>query len=237
MDPESPSDIRRRPVLLRTGGEVPTGGYADLDQFQISTLLVYRTIVMRTGPVASRPPYPYRLIYNGTYYQVWQRPETLLSRPIVDSIPLGGSLNPIAVPELHPGGPPGPGGRPERGARRRPAARRRAGRTSRPPQGGPEHPDLQRRQPRRLDVLARRLGQRSSDDHGRRAAIGSTHEVLNEPGGFIPLGKIRLGAGVASLLVNYSSGGLAPGSAGPSIADPPSASGRSWPRPRPGTSP
>ena len=59
---------------------LPKGGYADLDQFQLSALLVYRTIVTRTSPVASRPPQPYRLVYAGRWYQVWQRP-SVLARP------------------------------------------------------------------------------------------------------------------------------------------------------------
>ncbi|HTX30128.1 MAG TPA: hypothetical protein VMD09_02020 [Solirubrobacteraceae bacterium] len=219
MDPEEPSDIRRRPVLLRSGAEVPTGGYADLDQFQIATLLVYRTIVMRTGPTASRPPAPYRLIYNGPWYQVWQRPTTL-SRQIVDSIPLGGSLSPIAVPsctqvarlarEVGPNG--------ELAAAQRPASI-----------GTNIPPNL-------------KLGRTTQTFHASSPGtyyfwlggginghltttvdghqIGSTNEILNEPGGYIPLGKIHLAAGVHHFTLDYHTGGLAPGSAGPSIADP-----------------
>jgi hypothetical protein len=219
MDPESPSDIRRRPVLLRTGGEVPTGGYADLDQFQIASLLVYRTIVIRTGPVASRPPYPYRLIYNGPYYQVWQRPASL-PRPIIDSIPLGDSLNPVAVPSCtqvarlaREVGPTG-----LLAAAQRPAA---IG-TNTPPylNEGKTTKTFTADSP---GVYYFWLGGSISGHltttvDGRQ--IGSTHEVLNEPGGFILLGKARLTAGVHHFTLDYSSGGLAPGSAGPSIADP-----------------
>jgi hypothetical protein len=97
MAAESPSDIRRRLMLLRDGDEVAKGGYADLDQFQLSGLLIYRTIVLRTSPVASRPPAPYHLVYNGTWYQVWQRP-VRLARAVIDSLPLGGPYNPAGVP-------------------------------------------------------------------------------------------------------------------------------------------
>jgi hypothetical protein len=219
MDPESPSDIRRRPVLLRSGGEVPTGSYQDLDQFQISTLLVYRTIVIRTGPVASRPPYPYRLVYNGPYYQVWQRP-TSVSRPIIDSLPLGNSLNPIASPSCtqvarlaKEAGPSG-----ELAAAQRPSA---VG-TNIPPylSEGKSTRTFRAGTP---GVYYFWLGGSISGHLTTtvdKRQVGSTHEVLNEPGGFILLGKARLSAGVHHFTLDYSSGGLAPGSAGPSIADP-----------------
>jgi hypothetical protein len=50
--------------------------------------------------------------------------------------------------------------------------------------------------------------------------INSTHEIINEPGGYLPLGTRRLGAGIHTVSFAYSGGGLAPGSAGPSAADP-----------------
>lgn len=220
MDAEEPSDIRPRPVLLRNGGEVPTGGYADLDQFQIATLMVYRTIVMRTGPVASRPPAPFHLIFNGTWYQVWQRSDSPLSRPIIDSIPLGGSLSPTAVPDCtqvarlaREAGPHG-----ELAAAQRPSS---VG-TNIPPYltDGSTTQTFRAAGP---GVYAFWLGG-SVVGHLTttvdKRQIGSTHEILNEPGGFIPLGTARLGAGGHHFTLSYSSGGLAPGSAGPSEADP-----------------
>ena len=39
-----------------------------------AALLIYRTLVLRRSPAQSRPPSPYRLIWRGDYYEVWQRP-------------------------------------------------------------------------------------------------------------------------------------------------------------------
>ena len=99
MDAESPSELRRRTIPLRSGQLLPKAGYADLDQFQLAALLVYRTIVIRTSPVASRPPQPYRLVYAGTWYQVWQRP-VKPNRPVLSSIPLGDDRRSGRRPEL-----------------------------------------------------------------------------------------------------------------------------------------
>ncbi len=220
MDAEEPSDIRRRAVLLRNGGEVPTGGYSDLDQFQIASLMVYRTIVVRTGPVASRPPAPYRLIYNGTWYQVWQRPNSILARQITDSIPLGGDLSPIAIPSCsqvarlaREAGPTG----------ELAAARRLPSIGTNIPSSLKDGTSTQTFRAAGTGIYEFWLGG-SVVGHLTTTIdtrqIGSTHEILNEPGGFIPLGKIHLGAGVHHFTLAYSSGGLAPGSAGPSEADP-----------------
>jgi len=97
LDPEAPSEYRRRQLYLRTGGYVPTGGYADLDQLALDGVLVYRTLVLDRSPVASRPPAPYRLVRAGRYYDVWQRPAPLAPR-VLDHLPLGSALDPGAVP-------------------------------------------------------------------------------------------------------------------------------------------
>ena len=45
----------------------------DLNEFSLSWVESFRTIVMRRSPLASRPPSNYRLVYLSTYYEVWQR--------------------------------------------------------------------------------------------------------------------------------------------------------------------
>jgi hypothetical protein len=220
MDPESPSDIRRRLMLLRNGRELPSGSYADLDQFAIPTLLVYRTIVVPTSPVSSRPPAPYRLVYNGTWYQVWQRPSSL-SRPIVDSIPLGNALTPVAVPycgqvaqlarEAGSNGLLAVAVRPSTGHGNVPPFLRLGRTTQVFHAGGPGVYEFW--------LGGSVVGHLTTTVDGTK--IGSTHEIVNEPGGFIPLGKIRLTTGPHRFALDYSTGGLAPGSAGPSAADPP----------------
>jgi hypothetical protein len=73
LDPEGVSELRRRPILLRDGRMAAKGQYVDLDQLQPSGLLVYRTLVLRRSPTESRPPTPYRLVWQGRWYEVWQR--------------------------------------------------------------------------------------------------------------------------------------------------------------------
>ncbi len=52
------------------------GGYGDpveLDRVAPSALLAYPLIITRRDPAASRPPAAYRLLWQGSYYQVWGR--------------------------------------------------------------------------------------------------------------------------------------------------------------------
>ena len=51
----------------------PRATTADTDRFQLDGLIVYRTLVLRRSPAQSRPPSPYRLVWRGHYYEVWQR--------------------------------------------------------------------------------------------------------------------------------------------------------------------
>jgi hypothetical protein len=52
----------------------PGGIFAyDLNEFTLSWVESFRTIVMRRNPLASRPPSNYSLVYLSRYYEVWQR--------------------------------------------------------------------------------------------------------------------------------------------------------------------
>jgi hypothetical protein len=234
MAAESPSDIRRRLMLLRSGSEVPKGSYADLDQFQLPGLLLYRTIVLRTSPVASRPPSPYRLVYNGTWYQVWQRPSGPLRRPVLDRLPLGDQFHPAGVPActevFRLAREAGPKGMLATAARSNPT-----GMTV--PSPLPTGRTIRRfRISRPADYViwlgGSVVGHLVAAVDGRQ--IGSTHEVLSEPGGYIPLGRLRLAAGMHTVVLAYGRASLAPGSAGPSAADPPFADGPLEVSPPPG---
>lgn len=72
-DPTSPTEFRTVPLALRGGQHLGEPAYADLDAFPVATLLYYRTIVTRRSPTQSRPPSIYRLVWQGHWYQVWQR--------------------------------------------------------------------------------------------------------------------------------------------------------------------
>ena len=80
------------PGLLTLDDGVVLSGHAsaDLDSFQLSTLEAFRSIVTRRSPAESRPPSIYQLIWQGNYYQLWQRP-AYPSMSIVEHVPLGES--------------------------------------------------------------------------------------------------------------------------------------------------
>ena len=96
LDPEGASDRRRRLIPLLGGQGLPKGAYADLDQFQLDGILVYKTLVLARSPSESRPPSVYSLVWSGRYYDVWQRPNAY--SPILAHTPLGDSVQPGSVP-------------------------------------------------------------------------------------------------------------------------------------------
>jgi hypothetical protein len=95
--PEGASELRRRRVPLLNGRTLRKGFNADVDRFQLDAILTYRTLVLRRGPGGSRPPSPYRLVYQGKYYDVWQRPESS-TRFVIDHLGLGTLTDPAGVP-------------------------------------------------------------------------------------------------------------------------------------------
>lgn len=94
LDPEGASELRRRVIPLRNGRPLDKLQVADIDQFMPEGLMVYRTIVLRTSPVESRPPSPFKLVRHGRYYDVWQRPDG--PSRVLEHLPLGDSLHPSA---------------------------------------------------------------------------------------------------------------------------------------------
>jgi hypothetical protein len=88
--PVEPAEYRTVNLPLRNGVLLTKSAWADLDSFPPSTLEPYRSIVTRRSPAESRPPSIYRLVWQGRYYQLWQRP-TIPSTHIIQHIPLGES--------------------------------------------------------------------------------------------------------------------------------------------------
>jgi hypothetical protein len=97
LDAEGASELRVRFVSLRAGGLPQTGSSPDLDEIQLPDVLVYRTLVIRRSPAASRPPSVYQLAAIGRYYEVWQRPASAGGQ-IVDHLSLGDRFHAAAVP-------------------------------------------------------------------------------------------------------------------------------------------
>jgi hypothetical protein len=95
-DPEGAAELRRRPVSLRDGGVLDKGEFADIDRFDLAALLEYRTLVLRRSPLASRPPSAFRIVWEGHYYEIWQRAEP--APRIIEHVPLGEGGGPAATP-------------------------------------------------------------------------------------------------------------------------------------------
>ena len=171
MDPEGASERRRRLVPLLNGQPLAKGAYADLDQFRLDGILVYKTLVLPRSPVESRPPSIYQLVRSGRYYDVWQRPDTYPT--ILEHLPLGDSLQPGAVPRcsdvLRLAQRAGPGGHLAAAPRSPVTARdalvgslpgrlvRRRERPSLPTRLGRSPGCRGRQSPRRVRLLGRRL--------------------------------------------------------------------------------
>jgi hypothetical protein len=96
LDPEGVSELRRRRIPRLDGTLVEKGQAADLDELALGDVLVYRTLVLRRSPTASRPASPYLLRWQGAWYEVWQRPDPATAP--VGHLPLGDGVQPAAVP-------------------------------------------------------------------------------------------------------------------------------------------
>jgi hypothetical protein len=218
MDPESPSELRRRTIPLLGGGLLAKASYADLDQFQLTSLLVYRTIVIRTSPVASRPPQPYNLVYSGAWYQVWQRP-LALKRQVLSAIPMGSSVDPSGVPDCSAV---------IRTAHATPASGLLAAVSRATPQVMSVPSPLPKHTHAAFVLTSPGLYQvwlggsffRRAEASVDGIRAGSSYEQLNEAGEWTPLGRIRLSAAAHRMTLTYGDAGLYPGSGGPGAAGP-----------------
>jgi hypothetical protein len=207
-DPEGAAELRRRTVPLRNGRVVPKGAFADVDAFRLDGLLVYRTLVLRRSPVASRPPSVFHLAWTGRYYEVWQQSAQPRER-IVEHLSLGTGLQPAAAPSC-------------------PAVLRLAqlvrdgGRLAavlRPP--AVVAPSLQ------ADVrvpTAGRYGVWLGGSLRRRVemsvdstSVGAVRDQLNNEGQFTPIGDVALSAGPHRVTLRYDDSRLRPGTGGRSF--------------------
>ena len=71
MDVGGPNFVYPPPLLAGASGG--HGHPVQLDRIAPAKLLAYPVIVARRDPTAVRPPAAYRLLWQGTYYQVWGR--------------------------------------------------------------------------------------------------------------------------------------------------------------------
>jgi hypothetical protein len=215
LDPEGASELRRRFDYLVDGTMLDKTESADIDRIRLDQVLVYRTLVLRRGPAASRPPSVYRLAWSGRYYEVWQRPEPS-PQTIERHLPLGDQSQAAAVPrcaEVEA----------LRGSRLATASRPQAIPLGNPPLEGA----LTVRVTVPVDgvytawLAGDWFGRASIAVDGR--TVGSLREELNWPGLYTDLGSTPLAAGAHDVTLRYERGGLAPGSGGLSYAFGPAA--------------
>jgi hypothetical protein len=88
--PTEPAEYRSATLALNDNAILTKAAYADLDSFPVSTLKEYRSIVTTRAPIESRPPSIYKLVWQGRYYQLWQRPAQPSTR-ILEQVPFGDS--------------------------------------------------------------------------------------------------------------------------------------------------
>jgi hypothetical protein len=206
LDPEGASELRRRFDYLTNGTMLDKGESADIDRIRLDGLLVYRTLVLRRGPAASRPPSVYRLVWSGRYYEVWQRPKSP-KQTIIRHIPLGNASQAAAVP---------PCAEVEqlRGSALVTATRPRAISLGNPPARGAV--TLSVSVP--VDgvytawIAGDWFGLASVSIDGR--TVGSMREELNWPGLYTDLGSTPLAAGAHDVTIRYRTGGWRPGIGG-----------------------
>jgi hypothetical protein len=230
MDPEGASELRRRAIPLRNGQLLGTGLSADVDEFRPDVLLVYRSLVLRRSGVASRPPSAYVLVWRGRYYEVWQQRSG--ARPIIEHLPLGGALQPVATPAcsdvLRLAGLAAAEGGLLATVIRPPATVVELSRASHPatwqvsndpgivvPTGpGTLDTDVDLTSTSRYALW---LGG-SFRGHLKLAVdgrvVGQARDQLNTYGEFTPLGEVPLPAGVHRLTLRYGGADLHPGSGG-----------------------
>ena len=125
--PVEPAEYRAVTLPLSDGAALTKSAWADLDSFPLSTLEPYRSIVTERSPAESRPPSIYQLVWQGRYYQLWQRP-VHPATSILEHVPLGESNTlPYCGPAAN--------ARPDRSARSTPWRSLRARRCDASPAG------------------------------------------------------------------------------------------------------
>jgi hypothetical protein len=215
-DPEGASELRRRFVHLLDGGELEKGESADIDRFQLDGILDYRTLVLRRGPAASRPPSVYRLVRSGRYYEVWQRPESG-GPAIIEHLSLGNATQAAAVPRCADV---------LRLARQAEAASGSLVTATRPEAIPVVTPSLSGTASARIDApeSGRYTAWLAGDWFGRSSVeidgreVGAKRAELNWPGLYTDLGSIDLAPGPYEVALSYDTDGWHPGSGGAPFA-------------------
>jgi len=207
LEGESASELRERTVPLQGGGTVEKGYSVDTDELDMGGLLEFRTLVPRRSPVRSRPPSPYRLVWTGNTYEVWQRPETSPTR-LLEHLPLGEEFEPAAIPECQQ-----VRALAQRAESRAPGSARLVA-ARHPPVYDATDGNLE--VPRDGSYTAWLMGSVRGVDElfvdGRK--IGEARQQINNEGGYVYMGEAHLSAGEHRSKLSFGGADLHPGSGG-----------------------
>lgn len=229
-DGESASELRVRPIPLRDGSQLGKSAYADVGRFDPGSLREYRSLVLRTSPLASRPPTVYQRVKAGTSYDVWQRPADATGLALAD-LPLGDDATPGAqapcasVRDL--ARQAGAGGSLVTVDRIPPTkldlstAQLSGGiqpyadaRFVVPQDDGSLQGDVTTDKARKYDVWVGGSTRGKTTVRIDGKVTGSVRGRLNNSGGMMHFGEIELPAGTHTVDITYTDGGLAPGQRG-----------------------
>ena len=86
LDAEAAGELRWNLIPMNDGQGLGKGAYADIDDFPISSITPYQSLVLRNELISSRPTSLYSVARPGTYYDVWSPqpgvPEVLQHWPL-----------------------------------------------------------------------------------------------------------------------------------------------------------
>jgi hypothetical protein len=86
LDAEAAGELRWNLIPMNDGQGLGKGAYADIDDFPISSITPYKSLVLRNELISSRPTSLYSVARPGTYYDVWSPqpgvPEVLQHWPL-----------------------------------------------------------------------------------------------------------------------------------------------------------
>lgn len=95
LDTQGAGELRRDLIPLLTGVGLDKSAYANIDEFMMSAVQQFRTLVLRRSVTASRPPSNFGLVFSGESYEVWRRDDTL---PVPTQwVPAGTWDNPAGI--------------------------------------------------------------------------------------------------------------------------------------------
>jgi hypothetical protein len=94
LDAEAAGELRWNLIPMNDGQGLGKGAYADIDDFPLSSLTPYNSLVLRNELISSRPSSYYAVSRPGTYYDVWS-PQLGVPK-VLQRWPLGTHADPAA---------------------------------------------------------------------------------------------------------------------------------------------